>query len=107
MKNETTMTDANTGLRQLADRLTDRYGTGKTIVDQVGDYYVSIYWHEYEAQVFSACGAYSLSLYRHGHPVYMSGDTDKKLYDLTYDDLIRKLDEYFPRVKAKQMEMEI
>ena len=49
---------ADTGLRQLADRLTERYGTGKTIVDQVGDYYVSIYWHEYEAQAFSACGAY-------------------------------------------------
>lgn len=97
---------ADTGLRQLADRLTERYGTGKTIVDQVGDYYVSIYWHEYEAQAFSACGAYALSLYRKGLPVYTSG-TGGRPYDLTYDDLIRKLDEYFPRVKAKQMEMEI
>ena len=101
------MTDANTGLRQLADRLTDRCGTGKTIVDRVGDICVSIYCGDYHADVFSAVGAYALSLYRHGHPVYMSGDTDKKPYDLTYDDLIRKLDEYFPRVKAKQMEMEI
>lgn len=43
---------ADTGLRQLADRLTERYGTGKTIVDQVGDYYVSIYWRDYHADVF-------------------------------------------------------
>ena len=33
--------------------------------------------------------------------------TGGRPYDLTYDDLIRKLDEYFPRVKAKQMEIEI
>ena len=101
-----TMTNANTGLRQLADRLTDRYGTGKTIVDRVGDICVSIYCGDYHADVFSAVGAYSLSLYRKGRPIYVSG-TGGRPYDLTYDDLIRKLDEYFPRVKAKQMEMEI
>lgn len=100
------MTDADAGLRQLADRLTDRYGLGKTIVDRVGDICVSIYWHEYEAHAFSACGAYALDLYRKGLPVYTSG-TGGNVYDLTYDDLIRKLDEYFPRRKAKQMEMEL
>ena len=100
------MTDANTGLRQLADRLTDRYGTGKTIVDQVGDDCVYIYCGEYDAIVFLAVGAYSLELFRKCRPIYVSG-TGGRPYDLTYDDLIRKLDEYFPRVKAKQMEMEI
>ena len=100
------MTDANTGLRQLADRLTERYGTGKTIVDRVGDICVSIYCGGYHADVFSAVGAYSLSLYWKGWPVYTSG-TDGNEYDMTYDDLIRKLDDYFPRRQAKQMEMEI
>ena len=100
------MTDANTGLRQLADQLTDRYGTGKTIVYRVGDYYVSIHCGDYHADVFSAVGAYALDMYRKGRQVYTSV-TGGRPYDLTYDDLIRKLDEYFPRVKAKQMEIEI
>lgn len=78
-------TDANAGLHQLADRLTDRYGVGKTIVDRVGDFSVSVYWHDYHAEVFFSglVGAYSLELFWKGRPVYMSGDTDRKLYDLT------------------------
>ena len=103
------MTDADAGLRPLADGLTDRYGTGKTIVDRVGDICVSIYCGDYHADVFFSelDDAYALDLCRKGYPVYTSWDGGGNPYDLTYDDLIKKLDEYFPRVKAKQMEMEI
>lgn len=90
-------------LDRLTNQLTDRYETKKTYVSEIGDYCINMYLNNTFAIVnyTEIFDAYALLVFEKHKPVYSSE------YNLTYEQLINHLDQYFPHKKVQQMEMEI